>query len=106
MKKCPFCDEEIQDDAVKCLFCKELLLPRKKEKGAGPWYFSLSALVLGFLAVGPFILPLLWVNPRISARAKVIGSVIIIIFSIALVVILQESFISIKKYMDMLQGVY
>lgn len=77
MKKCPYCAEEIQDDAIKCKHCGEFLVKKPREK----WYFGTNWLILAFLGVGPLALPLLWINPRFSRKRKVIVTMIIIILS-------------------------
>ncbi|HOW36062.1 MAG TPA: hypothetical protein PL155_06590 [Candidatus Omnitrophota bacterium] len=48
------------------------------------WYFRKEFIVIGFLIVGPLILPLLWANPGISRIAKWVWSVIFILGTVAL----------------------
>lgn len=45
------------------------------------WYFRKTSLVVGFLVVGPFILPLVWASPHFSNRKKLTISIVIIILS-------------------------
>ena len=77
MKKCPFCAEDIQDEAVKCKHCNEFLAARP-EAPKTPWYGKTAVLIVSFLTVGPFALPLVWFNPTYKRRTKIIVTVIVL----------------------------
>lgn len=76
MKRCPFCAELIQDEAIKCRFCGEYL--NKSSATKTKWYHKTPTITLALLLVGPLALPLVWLHPQYKTAIKIIVSIIVI----------------------------
>jgi len=107
MKKCPFCAEEIQDDAIKCKHCGEFLdasTPPRVADANMPWYFRKSVIIIALLSVGPLALPLIWWRPQTSRAWKIGLTIGICVLSWILFQATMESIRTFKEYYKLIEG--
>ena len=106
MKKCPFCAEEIQDDAIKCKHCGEFLDASSRPPVAEekiPWYFRKSFIVLAICCVGPLALPLIWWRPQTSRAWKIGLTIGILVLSWILFKASMESIRTLEEYYRLIE---
>ena len=102
MKKCSFCAEEIQEEAIKCKHCGEFLNGSDRSFLAGKkirWCFRQSFIILAVCCVGPLALPLIWWRPQTKQAWKIGLTAVILVLSGLL-------FQATLKFIDLLKEYY
>ncbi|MGC9194325.1 MAG: zinc ribbon domain-containing protein [Syntrophobacteraceae bacterium] len=105
MKKCPFCAEQIQDEAIKCKHCGEFLVAgvRGFTENETRWYFGIPFIVLALLTVGPFALPLVWFRPRTTQGWKIAITLGTLVLTWLTYIAVHDTFSMLKQYCRMLR---
>lgn len=63
-----------------------------------PWYFRGGSLFVAFLLVGPFMLPLVWLHPKMTKEKKTVWTAVVGVLTILLIWVTVKSVAHIIEY--------
>lgn len=67
-----------------------------------PGYFNLGGMVFAFFCFGPFMLPLVWLNPKLDTRKRILATVVVLGVTAPLVWAVVRAISSIVEYYQIL----
>ena len=98
---CLACGATTATPATYCSRCGKALTPASQASAPGSkWYQNIwLVLILLFFVLGPFGLPLVWKNPRFSHAVKITLTLVMVVYTVALVAM------TIRMFQAVAQGV-
>lgn len=107
MKKCPFCAEEILDEAIKCKHCGEFLdasIRSNTVEKKVQWYFRTPFIIMVVCCAGPLALPLIWMRPDTTREWKIGLTLVILFISWVLYKLMMGAISNIQEYYNLIEG--
>ena len=77
---CPNCRTEVELEPEPCPKCGAIMEQKRRRSSAPPWL----VIFLLFFVLGPLALGMLWRNDRFSRNAKIVLTLMVLAYSVAL----------------------